>query len=56
MHFDVGTRIRAANGGRAAGGTSAMLLHTGKRMIAWQSRSVAGAGLRTGGAGTHGAQ
>ena len=31
-------------------------LHAGKRVIARQSRSVAGAGLRTGGAGTHGAR
>ena len=33
-----------------------MLLHTGKRMIARQSRSVAGAGFRTSGPGTRGAR
>jgi hypothetical protein len=33
-----------------------MLLHTGKRMIARQSRSVAGAGFCTSGTGTHGAR
>ena len=33
-----------------------MLLHTGKRMIARQSRSVAGAGFRTNGASTRGAR
>ena len=33
-----------------------MLLHTRKRMIARQSRRVAGAGFRTSGAGTRGAR
>ena len=42
--------------GTGAGGRSAMLLHTGKRMIARQSRSVAGACFRTSGAGSRGAR
>jgi hypothetical protein len=33
-----------------------MLLHTGKRVITLNGRGIAGAGLRTGGAGTHGAR
>ena len=52
MHFDVGAWIRAADRGRAAGGTAAVLLHTGKRMIARQRRGVAGTGFRTCCAGT----
>src|SRR6476620_3992982 len=47
MRFDVGAWIRAADGGRAAGGTAAVLLHTGKRMIARKRRGVGGTGFRT---------
>ena len=52
MRFDVGAWIRAADGGRAAGGTAAVLLHTGKRMIARKRRGVGGTGFRTCCAGT----
>ena len=56
MHFDVGAWIGAADGGRAAGGTAAMLLHTGQRMIAGERRGVAGTGFRTCCTGTRGAR
>ena len=60
MRFDVGASIRAADGGRAAGGTAAVLLHTGKRMIARKRCGVGGTGFRTccagSSAGTRGAR